>query len=83
MQINQTILQQDVASLKQKNDDIQGISDDGTLTWKITNFAEKMGKRLFTFSIVFKRNLSLSQKVFESVLGKTISIHVIFHDLPF
>ncbi|CAF3112629.1 unnamed protein product [Rotaria sp. Silwood2] len=39
---NQEILQQDVASVKQKIDDIQYVSYDGTLTWKITNLHEKM-----------------------------------------
>ncbi|CAF2853976.1 unnamed protein product [Rotaria sp. Silwood2] len=41
---NQEILQQDVASVKQKIDDIQYVSYDGTLTWKITNLHEKMSK---------------------------------------
>ncbi|CAF3987911.1 unnamed protein product, partial [Rotaria sp. Silwood1] len=39
---NQEILQQDLASLKQKVDDMQYVSYDGTLIWKITNFHEKM-----------------------------------------
>ncbi|CAF1336428.1 unnamed protein product, partial [Rotaria sordida] len=39
---NQEILQQDVASLKQKVDDMQYVSYDGTLIWKITSFHEKM-----------------------------------------
>ncbi|CAF4772212.1 unnamed protein product, partial [Rotaria sp. Silwood2] len=39
---NQEILQQDVASLKQKIDDMQYVSYDGTLIWKITSFLEKM-----------------------------------------
>ncbi|CAF2596525.1 unnamed protein product [Rotaria sp. Silwood2] len=38
----QNILQQDVASLKQKIDDMQYVSYDGTLIWKITSFHEKM-----------------------------------------
>ncbi len=41
---NQEILQQDVASLKQRVDDMQYVSYDGTLIWKITNFREKMSK---------------------------------------
>ncbi len=41
---NQEILQQDVSSLKQKVEDLQFISYDGTLTWKISSFNEKMGK---------------------------------------
>jgi chromosome segregation ATPase len=44
---NQEILQQDVASLKQKIDDLQFISYDGILTWKITNFKEKMSQFSF------------------------------------
>ncbi|CAF4411648.1 unnamed protein product [Rotaria sp. Silwood2] len=39
---NQEILQQDVASLKEKIDDMQYVSYDGTFIWKITNFHEKM-----------------------------------------
>lgn len=41
---NQEILQQDVASLKQRVDDMQYVSYDGTLIWKITGFREKMSK---------------------------------------
>ena len=41
---NQEILQQDVASLSQKIGDMQYVSYDGTLIWKITNFNEKMSK---------------------------------------
>ena len=41
---NQEILQQEVASLKQKVDDAQYVSYDGTLIWKITSFQEKMSK---------------------------------------
>jgi chromosome segregation ATPase len=41
---NQEILQQDVASLKQRVDDMQYVSYDGTSIWKITNFREKMSK---------------------------------------
>ena len=41
---NQEILQQDVGSLKQKVDDMQYVSYDGTLIWKITSFREKMSK---------------------------------------
>jgi FtsZ-binding cell division protein ZapB len=41
---NQEILQQDVASLKQRVDDMQYVSYDGTLTWKITNVQQKMSK---------------------------------------
>ena len=41
---NQDILNQDVTSLKQKIDDMQYVSYDGTFVWKITNFKEKMSK---------------------------------------
>jgi TNF receptor-associated factor 2/TNF receptor-associated factor 3 len=41
---NQEILHQDISSLKQKVEDLQFISYDGSLTWKISNFAEKMGE---------------------------------------
>jgi hypothetical protein len=41
---NQEILHQDVASFKQKVEDSSPVSYDGTLTWKISNFAEKMGE---------------------------------------
>jgi peptidoglycan hydrolase CwlO-like protein len=46
---NQEILQQDVASLKQKVDDMQNVSYDGTLLWKITNVHEKMSKFVLFF----------------------------------
>ena len=39
---NQDILSQDVASLKQNVEDLQSISYDGTLIWKITSVREKM-----------------------------------------
>ncbi|CAF1129396.1 unnamed protein product [Rotaria sordida] len=39
---NQDVLNQDVASLKQKFDDMQFVSYDGTLLWKITNFNGRM-----------------------------------------
>ena len=44
MKLNQEILHQDVASLKQKVDDLQYVSYDGTLIWKIPSFHEKMSK---------------------------------------
>ena len=47
---NQEILQQEMASLKQRVDDAQYVSDDGTLTWKITSFHEKMSKCSLAFS---------------------------------
>ena len=50
---NQDILQQDVASLKQKVDDMQYISYDGILLWKIASFKEKMSKvSLFCLNII-------------------------------
>ncbi|CAF1384464.1 unnamed protein product [Adineta ricciae] len=42
IKLNQEILQKGVASLKQKVDDAQYVSYDGTLIWKITSFQEKM-----------------------------------------
>ncbi|CAF4311150.1 unnamed protein product, partial [Rotaria sordida] len=39
---NQDILNQDLASLQEKIDDLRHVSYDGTLIWKITNFQEKM-----------------------------------------
>ncbi|CAF3457156.1 unnamed protein product [Rotaria sp. Silwood1] len=39
---NQEILNQDLASLKERINDMQYVSYDGTFVWKITNFQEKM-----------------------------------------
>jgi hypothetical protein len=39
---NLHVLIQDLASLKEKVNDMQYISYDGTLVWKIANFKEKM-----------------------------------------
>jgi hypothetical protein len=41
---NQDILTQDLRSLEEKINDMQYVSYDGTLVWKITNFQEKMSK---------------------------------------
>ena len=41
---NVEILNQDLVSLQEKIDDMQHISYDGTFTWKITKFQEKMSK---------------------------------------
>lgn len=41
---NQEIMQQEVASLKQTIDDLQYVSYDGTLMWKISSFQEKMSE---------------------------------------
>jgi hypothetical protein len=41
---NQDILNQDLISLKEKIDDMQNVSYDGTFVWKITSFKEKMSK---------------------------------------
>lgn len=49
---NQEILQQDVASLKQRVEDMQYVSYDGTLVWKITSFREKMSM-CFHFEYLF------------------------------
>jgi chromosome segregation ATPase len=42
---NQDILRQDSASLKEKIEDMQYVSHDGSFIWKITNVREKMGKQ--------------------------------------
>ncbi|CAF4126847.1 unnamed protein product, partial [Rotaria sordida] len=39
---NQAILNQDLLSLQEKINDLQCVSYDGTLVWKIANFHEKM-----------------------------------------
>ncbi len=52
---SQEILSQDVASIKQKIEDLQFVSYDGTYTWKITNFAERMGE-MFINKIFFSSN---------------------------
>ncbi|CAF3290633.1 unnamed protein product [Rotaria sp. Silwood2] len=39
---NHAILYQDLLSLKEKTNDMQFVSYDGTIVWKITNFQEKM-----------------------------------------
>ncbi|CAF1469762.1 unnamed protein product, partial [Didymodactylos carnosus] len=39
---NQEMLQQEISSVKQNVEDLQSISYDGTLTWKISNVSEKM-----------------------------------------
>jgi len=41
---NQDILNQDLISLKEKIDDMQNVSYDGTFVWKITSFKEKMSE---------------------------------------
>ena len=41
---NLEILNQDLLSLQEKIDDMQNVSNDGTFTWKITKFQEKMSK---------------------------------------
>jgi len=41
---NQEILNQDVASLKQRVEDMQYVSYDGTIIWKISSFKEKLSE---------------------------------------
>jgi chromosome segregation ATPase len=41
---NLGLLDKDLVSLQEKIDDMQYVSYDGTFTWKITNFQEKMSK---------------------------------------
>jgi predicted nucleic acid-binding Zn-ribbon protein len=51
---NQDILNQDLASLKEKINDMQYVSYDGTFVWKITNFKEKMSKLNNYLSCIIK-----------------------------
>ncbi|CAF3038766.1 unnamed protein product, partial [Rotaria sp. Silwood2] len=67
MKSKQEILTQDLASLTQKVEDMQYISYDGTIVWKITNVAEKMGKALFTIPLIFIRNVILLEKTWETI----------------
>ena len=46
IKLNQEMLQQDVASLEQKVNDMKSRSYDGTFIWRITNVHEKMGQQL-------------------------------------
>jgi chromosome segregation ATPase len=41
---NQDILHQELSSLKEKINDMQHVSYDGSFVWKITNFREKMSE---------------------------------------
>jgi hypothetical protein len=41
---NESIHHQDLSSLKEKINDMQYVSYDGSFVWKITNFREKMSK---------------------------------------
>jgi hypothetical protein len=45
LKLNQDILKQDLTSWKEKVEDMQHVSYDGSFIWKITNVREKMGKR--------------------------------------
>jgi hypothetical protein len=53
---NMSILQQNCSSLKQKVEEIQSISYDGTLTWKITDVHQKISKDInfSTFSLNYR-----------------------------
>jgi hypothetical protein len=44
--MNQETLQQDLALMGQKINDMKTCSYDGTLVWKITNVQEKIGQQL-------------------------------------
>jgi hypothetical protein len=44
LKLNQDIVHQDLASLKEQINDMQYVSYDGILIWKITKFREKMSK---------------------------------------
>lgn len=54
---NQAILDQDLALLKQKTTDLAVISYDGTLTWKVANCREKIGKMLFLYPTSFEEKI--------------------------
>jgi len=54
MHTNMILLQQELSSLKQKYDDLQAISYDGTLIWKITKFQEKMSKNIQSLRLSFR-----------------------------
>jgi hypothetical protein len=56
---NQEILNQDVATLKEKVEDMQSVSYDGMIIWKITSFKERMSK-LFTLHLFRSSKLILS-----------------------
>jgi hypothetical protein len=40
-EINHKLLEQQLSALKERIEDMQATSSDGTLTWKITDFDEK------------------------------------------
>ncbi|CAF3612277.1 unnamed protein product [Rotaria sp. Silwood1] len=44
VKLNQDILNQNLASIHEKVNELQYLSYDGTFVWKITNFKEKMNK---------------------------------------
>jgi hypothetical protein len=56
---NQEILNQDVATLKEKVEDMQSVSYDGMIIWKITSFKERMSK-IFTLHLFRSSKLILS-----------------------
>jgi hypothetical protein len=47
---NQQIYEQNLASIQQQIDDLRNTSYDGTLTWKITNIQQKIGRLNRDFS---------------------------------
>jgi predicted nucleic acid-binding Zn-ribbon protein len=50
---NQQVLEQNLASLQQQIDDLKNTTYDGTLTWKITNIQQKIGRLNRDFSDEF------------------------------
>jgi chromosome segregation ATPase len=52
--MNQETLQQDLALMGQKINDMKACSYDGTLIWKITNVQEKIGQQLMFFLTCFQ-----------------------------
>lgn len=64
LKTNMTILQQDCTSLKQKIEDAQFTSYDGTIVWKITNVQEKMSKFIIVFQLKnYQKHISDSHKI--------------------
>jgi hypothetical protein len=63
MDNNMMFLQQELFSLKQKYDDRQFTSYDGTLIWKITKFQEKMSKNIETLRLNFSFSFFNKQKI--------------------
>jgi hypothetical protein len=70
---NQEILNQDVASFKQKVEDMQFVSYDGTFIWKITNFREKMGNISSAFQFFLSYKIRYSQSCIDISMDTSLS----------